>query len=180
MSDVLVRRVVDDDGVAACEALYREYVAWVLERFHSLHGLDRDGGREEAVHEELRAEYPRLLGDRGRMVLATVDRDPAAVGALKPLSHDVAELKRLYVRPGYRGLGLGRRVLDHLVGEAREIGYRSVRLDTADFMTEAHRLYESAGFVDRAEHDCETTRNGLGACARFMSLDLEGASGAPG
>jgi predicted GNAT family acetyltransferase len=80
------------------------------------------------------------------MVLVTVDGVPAAVVGLKPLSDDGSELKRMYVRPSFRGLGIGRRLIEYVIKEARVLGYR--QLNTIDFMTGARRLYRSAGFAD--------------------------------
>jgi GNAT superfamily N-acetyltransferase len=172
VAETELRRVRDDAGVATCEVLFSEYVAWIFERFRTLHGSELSDVQQAVVHAEFRAEYPKLLGERGRMVLATVDGVPAAVGALKPLSAGAAELKRMYVRPAFRGIGLGRRVMEHLIAEARSLGYRTVQLDSVDFMTEAHELYRSAGFVDRPAYEAETTRHGVGEHALFMTLAL--------
>ena len=172
MAVIEVHRVTDGAGVAACEEMYVEYVAWLFERYRTLHGAELPAGREALVHAEFRADYPKLLGTSGRMALATVDATPVAVGALKPLSDGGSELKRVYVRPAFRGLGLGRLVVDYLIGEARALGYRSIQLDSADFMTEAHGLYRGAGFVDRAAYPAETVRHGVAAHSLFMVLDL--------
>jgi len=74
-------------------------------------------------------------------------------GAVRGLTTDVAEIKRMYVDPAARGLRVGANLLDRLVGEARRSGARVVRLDTAEFMTEAHRLYRSRGFAERSPYE---------------------------
>ena len=56
-------------------------------------------------------------------------------------------MKRLFVRPAYRGMGLGRRLAERIVAEARMIGYRKMRLDTFDFLDGAVHVYETMGFV---------------------------------
>jgi GNAT superfamily N-acetyltransferase len=79
-----------------------------------------------------------LLGARGGEVLAVV--------ALRPLEPGVCEMKRMYVRPAARGLGLGRALGEAIMAEGRRLGYGAMRLDTIDTMTPAITLYESLGF----------------------------------
>ncbi len=84
----------------------------------------------------------------GRLLIASVDGKAAGCGALRPLGGDAAELKRMWVRPGFRGRGLGRAVAEALLQAARAQGYARVRLDTLPVMTEARALYRSLGFAE--------------------------------
>lgn len=84
----------------------------------------------------------------GCLLLARYDRQPAGCGGLRMLTPTIGELNRIYVRPVFRGKGIGRTVVDTLISNARQIGYTSLRLNTASFMKEAHALYHSLGFKD--------------------------------
>src|SRR5262245_38124583 len=81
--------------------------------------------------EEELEQLPGLYGwPNGRLILCEVDGKSAACIALKPLEPGVCELKRLFVRPEFRGKGLGKKLAEHVIHEAREIGYSTMRLDT--------------------------------------------------
>jgi putative acetyltransferase len=102
------------------------------------------------------AELADLPGDyappRGALLLAKVDGSVAGCCALRPLDSsdyvNSAEMKRLYVRPAFRGLGLGRQLADAVLDTARIAGYGSVLLDTLDEMEIARTIYEELGFKE--------------------------------
>jgi GNAT superfamily N-acetyltransferase len=95
-------------------------------------------------------ELAELPGDyappRGGLWIARIGKEPAGCVALRPLGDDVGEVKRLFVRPAWRGHGLGRVLMEHLLAEARARGYRRVRLDTLPVMESARALYVALGF----------------------------------
>jgi ribosomal protein S18 acetylase RimI-like enzyme len=75
------------------------------------------------------------------------------VAGLRTIGPGIVEVKRMYVVPECRGMGVGSRLLDRLLAEAARLGASTVRLDTARFMADAQRLYRSRGFVERTPYE---------------------------
>lgn len=102
--------------------------------------------------EELRTLPGEYAEPRGALLLAHVDGQIGGCCALRPLDSvdypNACEMKRLYVRPTFRGLGLGRQLAEAIMDAARVGGYATVLLDTLDDMEAARTLYEDVGFVE--------------------------------
>lgn len=100
------------------------------------------------------AELPgAYVPPKGRLLLASIGKDPAGCVAIRPLSSDASELKRLYVRPAFQGSGLGKALMDRILKEAREAGYRWIRLDTiVGKMDRAIAMYRRYGFKEIASY----------------------------
>lgn len=85
----------------------------------------------------------------GRLFLAEYDGQLAGCIALRKLEDEICEMKRLYVRPQFRGKGLGGALTERIFAEARQIGYRRMRLDTVEpVMRDAVRMYRNMGFQE--------------------------------
>jgi ribosomal protein S18 acetylase RimI-like enzyme len=98
-------------------------------------------------------ELEALPGDyappSGRLLLAEYKGAPAACGALHKMQPEICEMKRLYVRPEFRGKRIGRALAESLIAEAGAIGYRCMRLDTiGSSMAAAVSLYRELGFLE--------------------------------
>lgn len=92
---------------------------------------------------------------RGRLLLAADDGEPEYAGcvALHPLGEDVCEMKRLYVRPAFRGRGVGQQLVAAIIAAGRELGYKSMRLDTVPgVMDSAIKMYRQTGFREIAPY----------------------------
>ena len=88
----------------------------------------------------------KLLAEEVAFFVLRHDGAPAGCGGVKVFDGEYAEVKRMYVRPAFRGLGLAKAMLDHLTGYARGHGVALLRLETGIHQHAAIRLYESAGF----------------------------------
>ena len=76
----------------------------------------------------------------------------AGMGCLKQTTHEFSEIKRMYVKPGFRGKGLGKSIINKLLETASEFGHKKLRLDTGPFMQAAQNVYKNAGFYEIKEY----------------------------
>jgi len=122
----------DDPGV---EALYADFIR------------EADGPLGIDLEADIAAGPPaELTGPNGVLLLARVDGEPAAIGGVRYLDTEAAEVKSMYVAPAHRGRGLARALLVALERIADERGCRRIQLDTSDYLTSAINLYHAAGY----------------------------------
>src|SRR5215203_3707100 len=134
---VQIREALTPQELPAVRELFREYET-------SLNvDLCFQGFEEELA--TLPGKYSR---PNGGIWLAVDDDKIAGCVALRPLDADRAEMKRLFVRPAFRGSGVGRKLVEHVMREAATVGYRRICLDTLPTMTGAIALYRSLGFAE--------------------------------
>ena len=146
------------DDLAAAIALFRAYAA----------SLGFDLGYQ-GFESEMAAMPGKYAPPAGLLLLAR-DEWGTAIGcvAMRSIGPGACEMKRLYVAPAGRGRGLGARLVDDIITAARNIGFRTMKLDTIDSMTAAVALYAKAGFRAAAPYN-ETPMPG----ALFFALDLQ-------
>lgn len=141
----LLQLVESDADLESVRSLFLEYQ-------ESL-GVDLCFQNFEQELQELPGEYAAPLG---ALLLATVDGAAAGCCALRPLVNtdhvNACEMKRLFVRRAFRGLGLGRQLAERIMDLGRQAGYDCVLLDTLDDMESARALYEDLGFVEIAPY----------------------------
>jgi ribosomal protein S18 acetylase RimI-like enzyme len=136
-----IRQATTKEEIETARVLFREYAAW----------LQVDLCFQNFA-EEL-ASLPGLYAPpRGRLLIASLDGEAAGCVALRPLKDSVCEMKRLFVRPEFRGQNVGRKLAERIVAEAKGIGYASMVLDTLPSMEAALGLYERLGFVRRTAY----------------------------
>jgi putative acetyltransferase len=146
----MLRLVEADTPEMTCAAagLFREYAGSLP------FSLDYQGFEEELAG--LPGRYARPTGV---LLLAFVGEELAGCAALREIElaawGRVCEMKRLYVRPRFRGRGIGRLLAERIVEEGQRLGYAGMRLDTSEDMSAARRVYEGLGFyrIDRYNSD---------------------------
>ena len=152
----VIEHAADPEDVEAVRGLFLEYQE-SLGVDLCFQGFDR--------------ELAELPGDYtppgGRLIVARDEGTAVACVALRRLDAKTCEMKRLYVQPSHRGLGLGRALAQAVISEARLAGYGRMRLDTLPSMTEAAVLYERLGFRDIEPYTENPVRG-----ARFLQLEL--------
>ena len=145
------------DDIENSRSLFKEYAAWL---------------EIDLCFQNFEKELSELPGDYappgGRLLLASVNKTLAGCIALRKIGEGVCEMKRLFVRPEFRGQSLGRGLAQAIIRNAKQIGYKRMRLDTLPpKMNDAIGLYQSLGFKE-----IEPYYNNPVPGALFMELDL--------
>jgi ribosomal protein S18 acetylase RimI-like enzyme len=154
--EVAVRPADSAGDLAQARALFVEYAAGL--------GVDL---AFQSFDEELAGLPGDYAPPGGRLLLAWAGDVVVGCGALRALAGDACEMKRLYVRPAARGLGVGTALVNRLIELGRRLGYARMRLDTLPTMREAIALYEALGFRPIAPYRYNPVPG-----SRFLELDL--------
>ena len=137
-----ISQVNSEVEIAAVQELMREYATWAFSIV--------PGSEDSPAWAGFEAELATLPGvyapPEGRLLLAVDDGHPAGCVCLKRHDDNVSELKRLFVRPSFRGKNIGRHLVKMLINEARQSKYQRIVLDSHISMKKAHAIYLEAGF----------------------------------
>jgi GNAT superfamily N-acetyltransferase len=126
--------------------LLRAFVDWHKQRHIEDHQLIDEYFDTKGFEEELASLPGKYSPPKGRLLLASLDSQPAGCAALREIDAIACEMKRMFVYPQFQGKGVGRTLAEKLIHEARKIGYASMLLDTSFRQIEAQGLYRSLGF----------------------------------
>jgi DNA-binding MarR family transcriptional regulator/N-acetylglutamate synthase-like GNAT family acetyltransferase len=129
-----------DPSTEAARWCVAQYFAELASRFEE--GFD--------PAQSIPADDAELRPPRGGFLVASVDAEPIACGAVKLIARGVGSLKRMWVAGSSRGLGVGRRMLEALETRARELGVTTLRLETNRALAEAIELYRRSGYTEVA------------------------------
>jgi ribosomal protein S18 acetylase RimI-like enzyme len=149
-------KVTSGEDLAQVRELFLAYAGWI--------GIDLS-------FQNFDAELAGLPGDYappdGCLLLARYDKNPAGCIALRKLEAGICEMKRLFVGLDFHGRGIGKRLAEEVIAEAKRLGYVQMRLDTMPKMAAAQKLYHSLGFKEIAPYRFNPEPGAV-----FMELDL--------
>jgi len=138
-----------EQDIHAVRELFWEYLQWANGMVAQEFGVEFD---IKAMLEGDMATLTKFLPPSGRLLLARNDGQIAGLACMRRHNDELCEVKRMYVRPEFRGRAVGHMLLQQLLDHASQIGYIRIRLDSARFMTAAHAMYRSAGFIEIASY----------------------------
>ncbi len=149
---VVVSDAVSGAQLDSVRHLMRSFIAWHRERHIEDVALIDSYFDSAAFEQELAGLPGTYAPPRGRLLLATFDDAPAGCVALRAIDDEVCEMKRMFVYPSFHGKGVGLALGQRLIENARQSGYRAMRLDTSIRQAEATGLYRRLGFTPIAPY----------------------------
>ncbi len=149
--------------------LFADYLRWVCQRIYQEYQVIFDA-ESMIVHDM--EKLGAFLPPGGLLLLAFEDDLPAGCACTRTIGKGIAEMKRMFVRPGHRRKGIGALLVGESIARAREMGYSEMRLDSADFMNDAHRVYRAHGFSEIPPYEGSEIQEEYRKHWVFMKLSL--------
>ncbi len=156
-SQIEIKEVKNEADFLAAKKLILEYVQWL--------GIDLSFQNFDKEIDTLQTTYGE---PDGGLFMALRDDKAVGVAGIKRFSNTECELKRMYVQPGSRGFGIGKLLLAECIKLAKKLNYGTIKLDTADFMKSAVKLYADNGFVEISAYRYNPYEE-----ARYFELKVE-------
>ena len=142
---------------ANAKKLILEYVAWL--------GIDLSF---QNFDKEM-AGLPEMYNHKdGGLFIAYINEEAVGIAGIRRFNKNDGEIKRMFVQPNSRGLGIGQLLLNHCIDKARKLNYDTIKLDTADFMKSAIKLYTDHGFKEISAY-----RHNPHESAKYFELNLK-------
>jgi len=167
---VEIRDVKLPDDIEIVRQLWTDYLTWGNDNMQNFYGVHAHNPEEQVAQDIKLIE--KFLPPYGRLKLAFIDNKACGIGCLKSINEEIGEVKRMYINPSFRKIGAGRAILQSLIDDAKNTGYKKVRLDSLKFMEAAHALYRSFGFKDIEVYPEVEIPEEFRQYLLFMELDL--------
>jgi len=145
--------------------LNEEYLSWIASELKkhydfdifNLEGTIQNNKIEQKVLIRVYAkssveQITSYIPPEGIYYILQIDEKIVGMGALRKIKMNIGEVKRMYIRPEYRGQGLGKALLEQILRKAKEFRFSTIRLETGKFMTTAQFIYHEAGFREIDEY----------------------------
>jgi uncharacterized protein YndB with AHSA1/START domain/ribosomal protein S18 acetylase RimI-like enzyme len=166
-----IARAHEEPRLTMVRELMVEYLAWVIARTRAA-GLDPETLKAHYYEGGAETLPGAFVPPDGCLLFATEAAEPAGLVAYDRVDATACEMKRMYVRPAFRGRKVARALAERLLAEAHAAGYRTMRLETRAFMPEAIALYAALGFRECAAF--HAVPESFRTATRFMEFDLGG------
>jgi GNAT superfamily N-acetyltransferase len=156
-NQIEIKEVKNAEDFSVAKELIMEYVKWL--------GIDLSFQNFDNEMDTIQETYGN---SNGRLFIALINNKAVGVGGIKRFNNRECEVKRMFVQPESRGLGIGKRLLKECIEIAKKLNYETMKLDTADFMKSAIKLYKDNGFIEIRAY-----RHNPHEEARYFELDLK-------
>ncbi len=135
--------------------LNEEYLTWAGQMILEKYNVDYFSKVDQTIRQYAESTVDEFVDYRppnGICYILKSESDVVGMGTIRKLNEGVGEIKRMYVRPQFRGKGIGKALLQELLNNAEEFKFSTIRLDSGAFMKDAQRLYRKFGFVEIEEY----------------------------